>query len=157
MDKWARLSKTFSKEYSKIFKRQQDELIASMLHGEKDPYWDKPSYSATQKYFAGFGRLKDCRPNKLIYRQYGEKQMDHMYEEELKDVEKAYRNTLQEIKEGLEDNLPYFLSCMETFLDLNKKQEIISDKLEELLDKNDRLSKDEHVMKVVLDKSNQCC
>ena len=58
-----------------------------------------------------------------------------MFQEELKDLEVAYKNTLLKYEEEVEDCLPALIHYMEKFVNLHKKNEALREKLDTLLAK----------------------
>jgi methionine salvage enolase-phosphatase E1 len=61
-----------------------------------------------------------------------------MFEEELKDLEQAYRISMKDMEKQVETLLPYLLSYMEQFVTLHKKNEAMREKLDALLAKTGR-------------------
>jgi hypothetical protein len=59
----------------------------------------------------------------------------NMYKAELDDLEVIYKATGEELQTQVEANLPYLLHYMEEFITLHKQNEVLNEKLEELLKK----------------------
>lgn len=55
------------------------------------------------------------------------------YQEELRDLEKAYKNGLNMICMDIKRTLPDLLECMEKFVTLHKRHDEVSEKLDRLL------------------------
>lgn len=85
-------------------------------------YWDRPSPEGIRKYYKGFNMIN----------------RSPMFEEELKDLEQAYRISLKDMEKEVEEVLPYLLSYMESFVTLHKKNEAMREKLDALLAKTNR-------------------
>ena len=66
-----------------------------------------------------------------------------MFEEELKDIELTYKNTLVDLQKKVEHCLPPLLHYMEEFLNLHKQNEAIREKLDGLLEKLGRETQEE--------------
>lgn len=81
-----------------------------------------------RKYFEGFKVGKEKK----------------MFQEELKDLESVYQKTLESVEEKLSDVSPALLHYMEQFVELNKQKEVVSEKLEALLEKTGRGSQEEN-------------
>ncbi len=60
-----------------------------------------------------------------------------MFNDELRDLENIYRDNLQETEERLGDCMPTLIHFLETFLNLQKKKQMLGEKLESLLEKED--------------------
>lgn len=89
-----------------------------------DAYWDRPEADTLRRYYAGF--------------KYNMIKRKPMFEEELKDLEHAYRISLKDMEKEVEVVLPYLLSYMESFVTLHKKNEAMREKLDALLAKTNR-------------------
>lgn len=72
-----------------------------------------------RKYYEGFGVRKE----------------KEMFEEELKDIEGAYRSSLKDIHKKVDDTLPLLLFYMEEFVCLHKANEEVNGKLVAFLEK----------------------
>lgn len=75
-----------------------------------------------QKFYAGFKLGVD----------------KHMFEEELKDLEIAYRARIQKCDEEMEYTLPNVIEYMKDFIKAYECKEEIREKLENLIEKRDR-------------------
>ncbi len=82
-------------------------------------YWDSPSPKTVRRYYQGFNRNK----------------RNHMFADELKDLEVIYRKKEEQIVKEVTECLPYLIHYMDKFVTLHKQNEDLRDKLECLLEK----------------------
>lgn len=75
-------------------------------------YWTTPSSQAIEKYYQGFGYTRN-----------------HMFTQELDELEDIYADGLEELEAELDYGLPQLLQSMECFLMLHKKKAVVKQKL----------------------------
>ncbi len=76
---------------------------------------DRPSSRALKAYYRGLGPRET-----------------HMFENEIKDLEKIYTKKIWEIDERLENTLPNLLFFMKEFIDTHAEKDMVQEKLDAL-------------------------
>lgn len=77
------------------------------------------------------------------YQEFNVGSEEIMFEEQLKDLEITYKGALIHLHKQVEDTLPPLLHYMEMFINLHKKNELVREKLDNLLAKTGRCCEEE--------------